>query len=463
MNNLKRVFGVSAIFALLVFSFAFASAINLELTAVPVAPTIINDGNAPAVFDITLKNNDYADTFQIYTFERFKITPENFSLGYGETKTIRFEFMPLENIKKNVGYLSVPLYFSKIDNSEYVKTKIEIKLVDFSEIFDLSADNINLDSDKVKIYLYNVEDSTYDSIQFVFSSEFMDAQTQVVSLKPYEKKEVHLQINSEKLKKLVYGEYSLSGEYTIDGRKGIVKSPVKILEKSGISTSESSSGIIVHKNLIEKKNEGNVPTIAEASARKNIVSRLFTTLSPEPVKSERKGFFVYYTWQKELQPAESLNVVMTTNWMFPLLLILTIAAITLIFNAYMSKYVVITKRVNYIKTKSNDFALKVTLHVKAKKFVEKVSIYDRVPAMTKLYEQYGTAPSSIDKTSGRIKWTINHLGDGEERIFTYIVYSKLKIVGRFELPVANVLYEKNGKMHEASSNRAFFINEPKNV
>jgi len=33
-----------------------------------------------------------------------------------------------------------------------------------------------------------------------------------------------------------------------------------------------------------------------------------TTFSPEPDFAERKGFVVYYTWEKELQPGERFDI-----------------------------------------------------------------------------------------------------------------------------------------------------------
>ena len=60
-------------------------------------------------------------------------------------------------------------------------------------------------------------------------------------------------------------------------------------------------------------------------------------------------------------------------------------------------------------------------------------------------------------------WNIPRLAEGEERIFTYVIYSKLRIVGRFELPSATGIYEVEGKIHETKSNRTFFINEPREI
>ena len=68
----------------------------------------------------------------------------------------------------------------------------------------------------------------------------------------------------------------------------------------------------------------------------------------------------------------------------------------------------------------------------------------------------------IDMKNRRLEWNVESLNKGEERIFTYIIYSKIGVVGRFELPSTRAVYEKEGKVKNTESNRSFFINEPKN-
>jgi len=42
---------------------------------------------------------------------------------------------------------------------------------------------------------------------------------------------------------------------------------------------------------------------------------------------------------------------------------------------------------------------------------------------------------------------------------TYIIYSKVGVLGRFALPTATAIYEKEGNIHETESNKAFFMAE----
>jgi len=104
--------------------------------------------------------------------------------------------------------------------------------------------------------------------------------------------------------------------------------------------------------------------------------------------------------------------------------------------------------------------LKVTLRVKARKYVEKVSVIDKLPAMFKLYGRFGAEePKRFDDKNRRIQWDIQSLEQGEERIFSYIIFSDVSIVGKFELPIATAVYEREGKIHETESNRVYFLSE----
>ena len=120
---------------------------------------------------------------------------------------------------------------------------------------------------------------------------------------------------------------------------------------------------------------------------------------------------------------------------------------------------VLKKKVHFVKTKGGEFALKVVLTAKARKHVEDIQIVDKLPGMTKLYEKFGIKPDKIDHATRRIFWNINNLNEGEERVYSYIIYSKIKVVGKFELSPAMAMYERDGKTHEVLSNRAFFDSE----
>ena len=442
---------------------SFSSALSLEVSSDAISDTIINDAGDSAVFEFSIKNNGNYGKFEIFTFERFDLEPNEFSLLAGESTNLKVKFYPRDTLKENVGSLKVPVFFREVSGSETVQKDIFIELVDFDNAFDLKAENVNPEADALTLTFYNIEDISYSNIKLLFSSNFFKDRDAEISLGPFEKKVFSIPISKSDFKQLVSGTYSIRAKYTIDGRTSEIEAPVKLLENSGLSVTEENNGFIVNVKTINKHNEGNIPVVADIAVSKNIISRLFTSFSVDPQRVERDRFNVDYFWQKELGPDESLSVKVTTNWIFPLVILVFVIAILYLFNLYTSSNVIVQKKVSFVKTKGGEFALKVTLKVKARKFVQKLALYDRLPPMAQLYNQYGDSPKDFNKASGKLQWDIGYLGDGEERVFSYIIYSKMKVIGKFELPSATAMYEIDGKLHESRSNRAFFINEPSEI
>ncbi|MEM4625464.1 MAG: hypothetical protein QXJ28_01725 [Candidatus Pacearchaeota archaeon] len=457
---MKEVIKLSIFFLLIVSLFINISSVNLEVRSSPINTTIITDLDESAVFELEIKNNGQPSTFEIYTFQEFNIDPELFFLEKGEEKRITLNLKPYGKTKENEGHLAIRYYIREKSgpNEGAYNGNLVVKLVKWNRAFVLGADNIGLDSSFISIQLYNLEDRAYEDIEITLSSEFFDLERQVISLKPYEKKTIVIPLNSEKLKNLVAGEHKIRAEINYKGITATFIKDIQIFEKSGIIHEEGKSGLVIRERNIKKRNVGNVISVAEIVVKKDIISRLFTSFSLEPQKIERKGIFVEYFWQKELMPNDSLEVKVRTNWTMPILIFLFIT-ITIIISARVTKKdLIVKKRIVFIKTKSNDFALKIILRLRANKYVERITIYDRLPVIVKIYEKFDQQPSKLDKDNGKIQWEIPRLMEGEEREISYIIYSKIKVIGKFELPPAAVFYERNGVQFNERSNRVFFIN-----
>ena len=208
-------------------------------------------------------------------------------------------------------------------------------------------------------------------------------------------------------------------------------------------------------------NSGNVLESIQIKLKRNIFSRLFTTFNIEPTLIERNGLAIEYTWIKErLNPTEAYIVKAKTNYVLPFLIIIVTILASLGFKRFSETKVEIKKSVSHVRTKNSEFALKIRLSVKAKKDIENVTLIDKVPAIVKIYNKFGLVkPDKIDAASRRLHWHIGDLNAGEERLFNYIVYSKVGIVGKFVLPDALVVFEQEGKIHETSSNKVFFMSD----
>ncbi|MEJ2267970.1 MAG: hypothetical protein P8X70_02755, partial [Nanoarchaeota archaeon] len=184
------------------------------------------------------------------------------------------------------------------------------------------------------------------------------------------------------------------------------------------------------------------------------------SFSPVPDIVERKGFLIYYTWNTEINPGENFEIVVKTNWLFPLLIIFFIITIIILAKQYSKTNLNLKKKISFVHAKGGEFALKVSISVHAKKYIEKIKIIDRLPPLVKIHEKFGgEKPIHVNEKTRKLEWDFERLDSGETRVISYIIYSKIGILGKFALPSAKAVYERDGKILQSESNRAFFMAE----
>lgn len=457
---MKRVF-IFSIVLVFIFSFSSLSAqsANLEIDKQVITDTVIVELSQPARYNFSMTNHGSDDYFELYSFVGIDIIPRAaFEIKGGETKSLVVELYPDERVKKNREYYTF-IYNIKGQSSGIIEDKMRIKLVELADAFRISVADIDLNENLARLYIENKEKFYFDKINARFVSAFFDYEADF-SLAPLETKEFIIDLDKKKIEGLMAGEYMLTSTVKVENVEREIESNFRFVEKRSLSLERSVSGILTITELVERKNTGNVPVVADVSVRKNIISRLFTSFSIEPDGSRREGFYVYYDWRRELRPGETLKLSVKTGWLFPFVLLMMIVFAVFLIRFYTSSYLRLSKRVVFVKTKGGEFALKVILSVKARKRVENVRIIDKLPLMVKIYERFGvTPPDRIDEKNRRLEWNIESLNIGEERVFSYIIYSKVGVLGRFELPASIAVFERQGKVHEVSSNKTFFVAE----
>jgi len=449
----------TGIFILLtLFLFPLIAAVNLNVEGDNLNHAMIIGISSPAVFDLNVTNYGGADNFEFYNLLGFSMAPKGtVYIGQGETKEIQLMIYPRKDISHR-GFYTLQYYIMGSDKSS-AEEKIMFDIIDLKDAFEIGADEMNPQSSSINVYIYNTKNLNFDKVDANLSSPFFNIQ-ESFSLEPNQKKEFEISLNKEDFKKLTAGFYTLNGEITVENQKAHVEGTINFVEKKIVTETTQSYGLIVSTKTIKKTNEGNVAATSETVIQKNIISRLFTYFSPDADKVERKGLSVYYTWTEELNPGDSIQITVKTNWLFPLLIILFVIAVVIIVKQLSKTNLVLKKKVSFVKAKGGEFALKISIKVSAKKYVQNVIVIDAIPPLVKLYERFGTEqPARIDEKNKRIEWNIARLDEGESRIFSYIVYSKVGIMGKFALPATTAIYEKEGVMHEAKSNRAFFVAE----
>lgn len=444
----------------LILILAISSALAISLKIDPEIDTgvVIIGLKEPAIFNVNITNTGTNEIFKIYNVLGFTMAPsEEIKIPVGEKTTIQISVYPRENFDYR-GFYTLQ-YFIKDSLGSETPQQLTFKIVDLKDVFEFGSSEIDPRENTMKIYLYNKENFNFKEINAKFSSAFFNFE-QKLSLTPYEKKEFVININKEDAKKLMAGFYTMTSEITVEGEKAKVYGTLQYIEKDIVTSISKDYGLIVSTKTIKKTNEGNVISTSETTIKKNIISRLFTTFSPEPDSVERTGGTVYYSWKKEIKPGESLEIIVKTNWLFPFLIILLILIIVIIVKRTSKKDLEVSKKVSFVNAKGGEFALKVSIILHARKHVESVSLIDMLPPLVKVYERFGAEkPFRLDEKRKKIEWDIGEMNEGDKRIISYIIYSKIGVVGKFALPTATAVYEKDGKLHESISNRAFFVAE----
>jgi hypothetical protein len=459
---IKKSSGVllSVILAFVLINSILVSA-SLEIKKETVSSMAVKELNWPAIFNVKIKNLGPSDTFHIYSLVGIDMDPkENFSIASGETKEIVLKAYPSLPLRASPDYYSF-VYKIAGENSGITNDEMAISIVNLKDAFTFTVDNLDPASQKAIIHFDNKAGHSYSNIKLELSSLFFTKNADF-SLGPYEKKTFEVAIDKEKARELVAGPYIVNGKITTGGVNTLASTIVKFDEMPGIETKDSQSGFILVKREIQKINQGNVNADVSVLITKDLFSSIFTSFNVPYTRKETQGFRTSYIFGEKLAPGKTLNVVASTNWWILIGILFAIILIYYFADKYIRNKLVLTKRVTFVHTRGGEFALKVTIYAKARDFVEKIRIIDRLPPMVKLFERYGAvAPDRVDEKNRRMEWNINGLSRGEERVFSYIIYSKIGVMGRFELPPAGAIYEYEGRIKDASSKPAFFNNENK--
>jgi len=421
----------------------------------------IKDPSIPAIYKLTLTNQGLDDDFTLASLAGISIDPnESFSIGSGQTKEIIMKVTPKIPLKISPDYFSFEYTLTGERTASQVD-EVVLTYVKLKDAFDITIDDVTPDSTKAEIHFKNKAGTAIDNINLDFSSLFF-TQSKTISVDANGEELIEVAIDKDKMSQLLAGPYIVTVKITLQGEEDSATGIMNFKEQAGIKTLESSEGIFLQRYEVQKINQGNTKSDVAIVVTKNWFSALFTSFNQAADKKELSGLSINYIFRENLVPGQTLDVIAKTNWWILVAIIIVLIIIYNLIDKYLKNKLVIRKTVSLVRTKGGEFALRVSIKAKARDFVEKIRIYDRLPPMVKVFEKYGSInPDKIDTVNRRLEWNIQAMGKGEERIMSYIIYSKIGVVGRFELPSVNAVYEYNGKIKEVNSNRAFFKNEPR--
>ncbi len=202
-------------------------------------------------------------------------------------------------------------------------------------------------------------------------------------------------------------------------------------------------------------NTGNSVQATSVAHPTNWFSRLFTT-SPQKYEAQNNSLEFMAT----LEPGARVEFSVTRN--FRLLAILAAILVASVVLYFVFRSPLILQKEAQIRGSSSDGVseLRIRLHVKNRsaRSVNSLHVVDKVTSMADVVKEasLGTLqPSKIVRKPGHgtlVRWDIDSLDSFEERIITYTVKTKLKLIGDVYLPAAKVKFDHAGRERTAYSN-----------
>ncbi len=429
--------------------------------------------NESAVFALTIMNTKgFQDSFQVSTRDPdwvLTTQPPLSSIPALSSQSYLLFLKPKQDVEP--GPYAVPVKVKSLMTGKFKEDNLLVSVKQGSPFLGEYAPTVALDAvisrevdprEKVslKVKLSNKNPRDLPGLKVKVSGLF--SKQDVVHLYPLEQKTVEYLLSTDPLTKpgvyRVRVEAVLGNETLAESSKEVEVKPYSELREE----STSSSYLFRKQTLFEITNEGNVERRVVKKLSLPLWKKPFASFKPEPVKV-REGGETFYEWRKTLQPLESFKVEVVENYRS--LALIFLASIIGVAAYYLFRSPVVVKKSAVTINEKED--LKVTLELKnrGKHRVRNVRISDKVPSLGDVYKktEIGTVkPSKLVKTSKGtlLKWELETLEPYEERIITYKVKPKLKLIGGMRLPAARVVFEASeGKERVAYSNACTVIKQ----
>ena len=230
-----------------------------------------------------------------------------------------------------------------------------------------------------------------------------------------------------------------------------------------IITKDKSREFLKSLQTIKLENKGNIDTLKVVELEKNWIERIFISTNIDYDISTNDKNKKVMVWGFDLAPGEMVEIELTSN--YRLLLVISIVIVLSLYLYYsLRSKIIVKKKASLIRVKGNDniSRLKLRLFVKnrSSKKLHDVEVIERISKLTELIEnkhELGSAqPSKVikGKRATIIKWNMDHFEPHEERIITYRLESKLKLVGSVQFPKSIVKFKDiEGRLLRTRSNK----------
>ena len=240
---------------------------------------------------------------------------------------------------------------------------------------------------------------------------------------------------------------------------GPITTPIEILKYSKEGETNIKKGLLkTERSTIFYSNDKDYS--GELKIESSFFRSLFSSTNPK-AKILKEGSKRFFVWDIKLDENNSMNVTIIENYRTLFWVIAFMILLVILYFIY-RKPLVIRKESKDVKKKEGGiFSLNVILYIKnrSSKKIENIELKEALPDIAELEKDIsiGTLkPTKLlkhEKKGYIIKWDIESLEVGEERVLSYKIQTKLPVLGDLNLPVATAKFRYNNKDMTVNSNR----------
>jgi hypothetical protein len=277
-----------------------------------------------------------------------------------------------------------------------------------------------------------------------------------IHLPPLEKKNIEFTINPNPIQKP--GKYFLFFSFEKGGDVvKVIPQEIEIIPITppfvvDITKKESFLKTITS---IEIRNIGNIEDNQEVTLPVSFWESLFTYSSAKNAEKDGKRVL---SWEVTLLSDESIVLTAAKNYRYPFYILILLIIIASVY-FYLRTPVSLIKNATHSKKDATLSELKIRLHLKnlTKKTMKNIEVIDLIPGIADIEKglELGTLrPHEVKHTKKGtlVKWKLSEIDPKEDRLISYKIKSKLKIIGTLKLPRAKAVFGSKGKRKAAYSN-----------
>jgi hypothetical protein len=455
---------------------SFAHAISFELNAIPIKDKIEVSEEARFKLEI-INNDDEMQTFRVYALDYPIwniqtdpiINPILVDVAPHSKESILLVVDPLDVKNIMVGPHLVNVKVRSKTTNEALGIPLKISVISRESLIEgyvptvvTSAKIPNKINPReeipIRITLNNQNIINYSNLTIKIDSNLIKKVINV-ELGPNEEKSVTFR---EKLNPLTPPQKdNFIVTVLLEGKviSGPVAAPLEVIEYASKEKEDIRKQFLktVH-DITFSSNNKNYSGVIKIET--SFFRSLFSSTKPK-AKIMQEGNKRYFVWAVELDENNSMSVRIIEDYRMLFFVIIVAIILVFVYFKYRSPITINKEAKNIIKKDGGIFSLKIVLHLKNRgnKKIEGIELREVVPNIAEIEKDIsiGTLkPSKIlkhEKKGSIIKWDIDSLDVGEERVLSYKIKAKLPILGDLNLPPAVAKFRYNNKDAGAHSNR----------